>query len=261
MDFNYSNVNSYDFSNGSNCENGSNVENGSDSGCGSSVDANSDYANSPYPNSPLASSGIFSSSSLAAYASASFANYMSSDRATYAERFGCIEEEESEDELIVVDDDVTGTSQDFNQVANEVVHHQPEIQPEPQPEPETQPEPMDVDTDGLVRDLTGVDISGHQASRVIVSNMAAARHHCDLCGQDVGNLDDHFGFCPAELNLGPDIDQVFDARDFLDHLMANEPRAEPPPIATRYIPGNHINNMEYLLNCMTKERTTMLRNN
>ena len=211
MDFNYSNVNAYDFSSGSNCENGSNVENGSDSGFGSSVDANSDYANSPYPNSPFASSGIFSSSSLAAYASASFANYMSSDRATYAERFGCIEEEEeSEDELIIVDDDVTGTSQDFNQIVNEVVQYQPEIQSEPQPEPEPEPqsEPMDVDTDGLVRDLTGVDISGHQASRVIVSNMAAARHHCDLCGQDVGNLDDHFGFCPAELNLGPDIDQV-----------------------------------------------------
>ena len=260
MDFNYSNVNSYDFSSGSNFENGSNVENGSDSGCSLSVDVNSDYANSPYPNSPFASSGIFSSSSLAAYASASFANYMSSDRATFAERFGCIEEEEeSEDELIIVDDDVTAMSQDFNHVVNEVVQDQPEIQPEPQPEPQL--DPMDVETDGLVRDLTGVDISGHQASRVIVSNMAAARHHCDLCGQDVENLDDHFGFCPAELNLGPDIDQVFDARDFLDHLMANEPRVEPPPIATRYIPGNHINNMEYLLNCMTKERTGMLRNN
>ena len=251
MDFNYSNVNSYDFSSGSNLQNGSNVENGSDCGCGSSVDANSDYANSPHQNSPFASSGIFSSSSLAAYASVSFANYMSSDRATYAERFGCIEEEESEDELIIVDDDVTETSQDFNHVVNEVVQDQPE----------PQPEPMDVDTDGLVRDLTGVDISGHQASRVIVSNMAAARHHCDLCGQDVGNLDDHFGFCPAEFNLGRDIDQVFDARDFLDHLMANEPRVEPPPIATRYIPGNHINNMEYLLNCMTRERTTILRHN
>ena len=76
-----------------------------------------------------ASSGIFSSSSLAAYASTSFANYMLSDRATYAERFGCIEEEEeSEDELIIVDDGVTGTSRDFNQIVNEVVQYQPEIQ-------------------------------------------------------------------------------------------------------------------------------------
>ena len=154
----YSNQDSYDFSKQSNYEMGSNNEIGSDSQCGSSVEqfVNSDNANSPYQISPLASSDIFSSSSLAAYAAASYAQYMSSDRANYADRFGCIEEEESEDEFIIVDDDVTGTS-----IANEVVQHQPEIQPEP--------EPMNVDPDGLVRDLAGVDISGHQVSRVIVS--------------------------------------------------------------------------------------------
>ena len=242
----YSNDNFYDFSdqNESNVPNGSNFENGSDSCGGSSVD---DFVNSPNPNSPFASSAVYTSSSLAAYASASYAAYASS---THEDRFGCIEEE-SEDELIVVDDrnDLTN---------NSLEAHQPEVQPEVQPE--LQPEPMDVGADELGRGLENIqiDISGHQASRVIVSNMGAARHFCDLCGTAVENLDDHFGYCPAELDLGPDIDQVFDARDFLDHLMANEPRAEPPPIATRFIPGDHINNMEYILNCMSKER---LRNN
>ena len=242
----YSNDNLYDFSdqNESNVPNGSNFENGTDSGCGSSVD---DYANSPYPNSPFASSAVYTSSSLAVYASASYAAYASS---THEDRFGCIEEE-SDDELIIVDD----TNDVIN---NSLEAHQPEVQPEVQPE--LQPEPMDVGADELGRGLENIqiDISGHQASRVIVSNMGAARHFCDLCGTAVENLDDHFGNCPAELDLGPDIDQVFDARDYLDHLMANEPRAEPPPIATRFIPGDHINNMEYILNCMSKER---LRNN
>ena len=232
----YSNDNSYDFSD----QNESNVPNGSNFGCGSSVD---DYVNSPYLNSPFSSSAVYTSSSLAAYASASFAAYAS---ATHEDRFGCIEEE-SDDELIIIDD--------RNDVVNNSLEaHQPEVQPE------LQPEPMDVGADELGRGLENIqiDISGHQASRVIVSNMGAARHFCDLCGTAVEDLDDHFGNCPAELDLGPDIDQVFDARDYLDHLMANEPRAEPPPIATRFIPGDHINNMEYILNCMSKER---LRNN
>ena len=77
----------------------------------------------------------------------------------------------------------------------------------------------------------------------------------DLCGTETENLDDHHGYCPAELNLGPYVDRVFDAGEFLEHLMADEPRAEPPPIARRYIPGDHINNIEFLLNCFAKERT------
>ena len=119
---------------------------------------------------------------------------------------------------------------------------------------------MNVGADELGRGVENIriDITGHRASRVIVSNMGATTHFCELCGTEVDNFDDHHGYCPAELHLGPDVDRVFDAGEFLEHLMANEPRAEPPPIATRFIPGDHINNMEFLLNCFAKER---MRNN
>ena len=98
------------------------------------------------------------------------------------------------------------------------------------------------------------DITGHRVSRVIVSNFGAMRHYCDLCGTEVPDLNSHFGDCPAELDLGPDVDRVFDAGEFLEHLRAMEPEPEAPPIATRFIPGDHINNMEYLLNLMARER-------
>ena len=160
-------------------------------------------------------------------------------------------EEKSDDELIIVDDEGDSTKMSSDCHQNEVVNHQPE------PQPERQPEPINVGADELRRGLEDIriDITGHRASRVIVSNMGATTHFCDLCGTETGNLDDHHGYCPAELNLGPDLDRVFDAGEFLEHLMADEPRAEPPPVATRYIPGDHVNNIEFLLNCFAKERT------
>ena len=157
-------------------------------------------------------------------------------------------EGKSDDELIIVDDENDSTEMSTDCHQNEVVNNQPEPD---------QPEPIDVDSDELERGLKDIriDITGHRVSRVIVSNMGATTHFCDLCGTETGNLDDHHGYCPAELNLGPDVDRVFDAGEFLEHLMADEPRAEPPPIARRYIPGDHINNIEFLLNCFAKERT------
>lgn len=221
MDFNYSNDIAYDFQTAT-----SNFAE-SDSGCGSSVD-----------------------------------DYPSCSNTAYADdhRFECIVEESmmecSEDELIIVEDeenansihDVTKISPDCHQInANEVQVNEPQL------------EPMDVAEElGRGFEDIQIDISGHQASRVIVSNLGAARHFCDLCGTEVEDLNNHFGECPAELELGPDVDRVFDAGEFIEYLMANEPQPEAPPIATRFIPGNHINNMEYILNCMSKER---LRNN
>ena len=156
-------------------------------------------------------------------------------------------EGKSDDELIIVDDENNSTEMSTDCHQNEVVNNQPE----------PQREPIDVGADELERGREDIriDISGHRVSRVIVSNLGATTHFCDLSGTETENLDDHHGYCPAELNLGPDLDRVFDAGEFLEHLMANEPRAEPPPVATRYIPGDHVNNIEFLLNCFAKERT------
>ena len=207
MDYNYSNKNSFNFSNlGSYFEN----------------------------ESECAVDGQPSSSSTSPY------------HAAYANRYECIEEK-SKDELTIVDDENDSTEMSTDCHQNEVVNDQPEPD---------QPQPLDVGADELERGLEDIriDITGHRVSRVIVSNMGATTHFCDLCGTETGNLDDHHGYCPAELNLGPDIDRVFDAGEFLEHLMADEPRAEPPPIATRYIPGDTVNNLEFLLNCFAKER-------
>ena len=177
----------------------------------------------------------------------------------YATKMSSMEEEPmdcSENEFIIVDDDVTQTQ--F--VTDPVAVNDSEVDTENnligQTEVQAEPTNMDVSTDETeqAEPERHFDITGHQASRVIVSNLGAMSHHCDLCGADVPDLNAHFGDCPAELDLGPDVDQLFDAGQFLEHLRALEPEPEAPPIATRYIPGDHINNMEFLLNCMAKER-------
>ena len=180
----------------------------------------------------------------------------------------------SEDEFIIVDDEIPNSqnvdrvdvtesqtvtetvTENVTETVTETVIEPVVVEPEVVPEAINEPTNMDVSPAEPTERV--FDITGHRASRVIVSNFGAMRHYCDLCGTDVPDLNSHFGDCPAELDLGPDVDRVFDAGEFLEHLRAMEPEPEAPPIATRFIPGDHINNMEYILNLMAKER---LRNN
>ena len=75
-----------------------------------------------------------------------------------------------------------------------------------------------------------VDIAGPNASQVIVSNLGATTNFCQLCGIDVPDISSHFGACPNEPGVrDTDVGQ------------------QVPNII---IPGDRINNMEYLLRCM-----------
>ena len=113
---------------------------------------------------------------------------------------------------------------------------------------------MNTTTEELGKELMDIriDISGHNASQVIVSNFGASKNFCQLCGIDGPDLMDHFGTCSNE--PGIEADKIFDCQQYLDHLRAREPQPVAPPIATEFIPGDHINNMEYILNLMAKER-------